>query len=352
MNELPTITLAELAQHSKQTVELFAILRRCERREDKNGNPYWNLTLSDQEATVDARIWHRDEQAASAIVEIEAGSAVKIRGEVDSYRDKLQLQILRIRPIQEDEPGYQATTLYGDAPEWLADRACRSLVFDIETVPNAEIRELPPTIVKTLSEHCERQERDQAMVMGLSPYFGKAISLAFAEGETDLDQQEVTVLVVPPTGADVSELPDWIRPMSEAELLQCFWELATRAELVITYNGRGFDLPFLVARSLIHGIPARVDLISDRWGLRPHLDLFDLVGQRGRGPSNLDVVCWALDIQSPKGEMDGSMVAPAYERGEFEQIAIYNREDVRATTAVYHRVRDSVLRYRKDWIRG
>ncbi len=47
--------------------------------------------------------------------------------------------------------------------------------------------------------------------------------------------------------------------------------------------------------------------------------------------------------------MDGSMVAPAYARGELREIATYNRADVRATTAVYQRVRDRVLRYRRDW---
>jgi hypothetical protein len=47
--------------------------------------------------------------------------------------------------------------------------------------------------------------------------------------------------------------------------------------------------------------------------------------------------------------MDGSMVAPAYERGEIVKIAEYNAHDVRATAAIYRRVRDLVLRYRSDW---
>ena len=67
------------------------------------------------------------------------------------------------------------------------------------------------------------------------------------------------------------------------------------------------------------------------------------------GPTNLDVVCWALGIESPKGQMDGSMVAPAYARGEIVKIAEYNAHDVRATAAVYHHVRDRALRFREDW---
>ena len=138
-------------------------------------------------------------------------------------------------------------------------------------------------------------------------------------------------------------------PTDEPSLLRAFWALAAAAETVVTYNGRGFDVPFLVGRSLAHGVSATVDLVSNRWSLRPHLDLFDVLAQRDRGPSKLDVVCWALGIESPKGEMDGSMVAPAYERGAILEIADYNAQDVRATARVFRRVRDGVLRFRTDW---
>jgi hypothetical protein len=47
--------------------------------------------------------------------------------------------------------------------------------------------------------------------------------------------------------------------------------------------------------------------------------------------------------------MDGSMVAPAYARGEIQKIAEYNAYDVRATAAAYRKVRDLILRYLADW---
>jgi len=47
--------------------------------------------------------------------------------------------------------------------------------------------------------------------------------------------------------------------------------------------------------------------------------------------------------------MSGAEVAPAYARGEILKIAEYNAHDVRATSAVYRRLRDLVLRYRADW---
>ena len=60
-------------------------------------------------------------------------------------------------------------------------------------------------------------------------------------------------------------------------------------------------------------------------------------------------ICQALGIDSPKDAMDGSMVAPAYESGRIAEIATYNRQDVRATAAVYRAARDLVLRFRDDW---
>ena len=158
-------------------------------------------------------------------------------------------------------------------------------------------------------------------------------------------------LVVPPPGRERDEYPDWVRPMSEPELLRSFWHLAYAAELVVSFNGRGFDVPYLVIRSLIHQIPARVDLLSSPYSLRPHCDLYRLIGhgRHGLGSTSLDVICWALGIESPKGAMDGSMVAPTYARGDIESIASYNAADVRATAAVFRHLREQLLPFRNDW---
>ena len=157
------------------------------------------------------------------------------------------------------------------------------------------------------------------------------------------------VFAVPPNGFVSEGHPSWLRFMTEADLLRSFWALASKAEVVVTFNGKSFDLPVLVGRSLVHGIPARCDLVSQKWTLKPHLDLFELLSQRDKAPSKLDVICWALGVESPKGDMDGSKVAPAYARGEIVKIAEYNRQDVRATAEVFRKVRDNVLRFRADW---
>jgi len=160
----------------------------------------------------------------------------------------------------------------------------------------------------------------------------------------------VTVLAVPPANV-TPNVPDYVRLVSEKVLLESFWTLAEHADVVVSYNGRSFDVPFVVVRSLVHGISARKDLLSNPWGLRPHLDLYRVLtnGSNSLGPSSLDVVCWSLGLTSPKGSMDGSMVAPTYARGDVATIAEYNAGDVRATAEVYRRVESSILSFRHDW---
>ena len=203
-------------------------------------------------------------------------------------------------------------------------------------------------MAESLAKHAERMDSEESKVMGLSPFFGKVISSQWATRRTSNASRCSSCRRSAPMAPT---FPSGSAPVTEEELLHAWWALAAAAGTVISFNGRGFDVPFLVARSLIHGIPARVDLLSNRFSLRPHLDLYRALthGERSLGPTNLDVVCWALGIESPKGQMDGSMVAPTYERGEIEKIAVYNAQDVRATAAVYHAVRDRVLRYREDW---
>lgn len=335
--------------------DLFARLQSVREFQTSRGDPFLVLDLSDLTGTISAKIWANADEAMQAANAARPGCFVKVRGKLDAYKGNLQLIVDRLRAVEDGESpeGFDPDQLVDPALARVEDLICRTLVFDIETVPALDRRALPPTVAEALSDNAAKKEMDTAAVMGMSPFFGKVVSLAIGDGDAEpgSEADQVTVLAVPPEGFELADAdcPSWLRLMSEQELLKAFWALASKAECVVSYNGRGFDVPFVVTRSLIHGIPARVDLVSGRWSLKPHLDLFELVSQRGRGPSKLDVVCWALGIESPKEVMDGSMVAPAYQRGEILKIAEYNAHDVRATSAVYRKCRDLILRYRSDW---
>jgi predicted PolB exonuclease-like 3'-5' exonuclease len=339
-----------LAPGSVATV--FAAIRSVRHGIDRNDAGYFDLVVSDASAKLPAKIWgdstaYREATQAS----LGSGKVAKLMFSVGSYRESVQLTITRVRVLGEDDE-WIPDAIFGVGWELVDGLRCKTLVFDIETVPGVDPQELPESVGKALVRAADRNEGDEGKTMSLSPYFGKVVSLAFCEGDgvglgSGAGDERTTAFVVPPSGAEHSRGPGWMRPMTEAELLRSFWHLADAADLVVTFNGRGFDVPFLVTRSLILGIPARVDLLSSPFSLRPHLDLFRLLGHGGS--TSLDVTCWALGIESPKGAMDGSMVAPTYARGDIEAIATYNAADVRATAAVYHHLRQHLLPFRNDW---
>jgi hypothetical protein len=344
----PNLAALHAAEHAWL---VFAQLRSLKELQTKDNRPFLVLELADVHAVVEAKVWDDAAEAMAAARQAPLRGPVKVLGRVREWNGRPQLVVDKLRAIDPGEApdGFDPDQLVDPALAPVEDLCCRTLVIDIETVPAFDQRELPPTVAAALADNASKKEMEPGAVMGMSPFFGKVVSLALGDGDAEPNVNDVTVLAVPPDGVKLDACPCWLRPMSEPDLLRAFWALASRAETVVTFNGRGFDLPFLITRSVIHGIPARVDLMSQRFALQPHLDLFELLTQRGRGPSKLDVICWALGIESPKEVMDGSMVAPAYARGEIVKIAEYNAHDVRATASIYRRVRDLVLRYRADW---
>jgi hypothetical protein len=343
--------LAEVHSLSHETPRtVYVAIRSVRHGVDRTGNGYYDLTVSDATAKLPAKIWGDTRAyAETAKAELRGGMVAKLLFTIGSFRDAIQLTVVRLRVLGDDDE-WEPEAIWGPGWELVEGLRHKTLVFDIETVPGIALGEVPDPVAKAVARQAERHDGDVDKVMSLSPYFGKVVSLAFCEGD-GAEDSPVTAMVVPPPGHEGAEYPDWIRPMTEPELLRSFWHLADAAELVVSFNGRGFDVPYLVIRSLIHQIPARVDLLSSPYSLRPHLDLFRLIGhgRGGLGSTSLDVVCWALGIESPKGAMDGSRVAPAYARGEIESIATYNAADVRATTAVFRHLREQLLPFRNDW---
>jgi predicted PolB exonuclease-like 3'-5' exonuclease len=113
----------------------------------------------------------------------------------------------------------------------------------------------------------------------------------------------------------------------------------------VTFNGRGFDGPFLMLRSAALGIPATKNLVGYRYSLRPHTDLLDVLSFFGASRKwTLDFACKALGIESPKEQgIDGYSVGPYYRSGRLREIALYCRRDVEATARLYQKLEKTLL---------
>ena len=106
----------------------------------------------------------------------------------------------------------------------------------------------------------------------------------------------------------------------------------------ITYNGRGFDCPYIMIRSAALKIKPTKDLMPYRYDTKTHVDLYDQLTCYGamRRHFSLHMVSRTFGIKSPKEEgISGAMVNDLFQAQKTTDIAKYCLRDVRATKQVY-----------------
>lgn len=129
----------------------------------------------------------------------------------------------------------------------------------------------------------------------------------------------------------------------ESAILREFAELVERHQpTLVTYNGRGFDLPVLAMRCFRHGLPFRgyyrARDMRYRFTEAGHFDLMDFLADYGASrPAKLDVMAKMCGMPGKVG-VDGKDVGPLYYKGHLEDIRNYCLCDVVQTSGVFLRV--------------
>lgn len=130
---------------------------------------------------------------------------------------------------------------------------------------------------------------------------------------------------------------------NEASILKEFSSLIIRLSksremILCAHNGKEFDYPFIARRMVINRIA--VPEILDTAGKKPwevkHLDTMELWRYGDfKSFTSLDLLTTVLGIESPKNDIDGSMVAGLYyDEGDKERIVQYCERDVVAVARV------------------
>ncbi len=125
---------------------------------------------------------------------------------------------------------------------------------------------------------------------------------------------------------------------TEKEIIGKFWNLIKGYDQFITFNGRGFDCPFILIRSAVHKIKPKRDLMPNRYN-DSHIDLLDQLTFYGasRRRFSLDMWCRTFGIKSPKEEgITGYEVKDLFKTGRHLDIARYCLGDIRATMELYN----------------
>ncbi|MBN1610642.1 MAG: ribonuclease H-like domain-containing protein [Polyangiaceae bacterium] len=129
----------------------------------------------------------------------------------------------------------------------------------------------------------------------------------------------------------------------EAVILNDFAQfLEERRPCLVTYNGRGFDMPVIANRCFRHGITLRhyyaAREVRYRFSPDGHLDLMDYLADFGAAkPSRLDVVAKLCGMPGKVG-VAGKDVGPMVHAGRISEVRNYCLCDVVQTAAVFLRV--------------
>ncbi len=218
-----------------------------------------------------------------------------------------------------------------------------NLVFDIETV-GVEFDDLSESQQEFLLRHAE-QEKDQQRkdelieeakrYLSLYPLTAKIVAI----GLLNTEKEKSMVLYESGTNDEwvAEEEVTKYKPLTEQEMLKYFWRYVDKAEKVISFNGRNFDIPFILIRSAINKIKPSKNLMRNRFDTSLHLDLLELFTFYGITKKfNLDFYCHAFGIDSPKSKgITGMEVKELYKAGRIKDIAIYCGKDVNATYELY-----------------
>ena len=187
--------------------------------------------------------------------------------------------------------------------------------------------------------------------LGLSGLTGKIITI----GMMNPDSRKGGVYYEAPEsdGVEMEEEGIVFRSGSEDEILEMFWKDIERYNLWVTFNGKSFDIPFLMQRSIIQGIKPSKNLDTARFRVKPHCDLMEVLSFFGATrPYNLSFWCRTMGIADPKVDgVDGSAIGSLYQDGRHLDIARYCLRDVSATAELFLLVEERYLALRSDWPR-
>lgn len=84
----------------KSQVEGFCLIKNVDKKTSSKGDTYLDLTLSDSEGEINAKLWNYNENLHGVY---DANTLVKVRGTISVYNGSDQFRIERIRPVSSDD---------------------------------------------------------------------------------------------------------------------------------------------------------------------------------------------------------------------------------------------------------
>lgn len=230
------------------------------------------------------------------------------------------------------------------------------VVFDIETYGSDEV--LSYKDFKYLKETGKYEEEEEVIEsLSLNPFLSHIISVGYVK-EFDLEELQIGVFYL--TEKESAPYTEKITYMGEEyevifspivfkevrkdsllegekRIIKKFLEILENASLIISFNGKNFDIPFLKIRCMVNNIDIHEKLEDESL----HIDILNFffrdVGYKHRYYS-FDFISRQFGLKTPKEKFDGKDVKHLFEQERYEAIAKYNAYDVIVLYKLFKRI--------------
>lgn len=207
-----------------------------------------------------------------------------------------------------------------------------TLVFDIETNPAA----IDPAHMPAIETMAAKREQDVDTFLALFPPTARVVAIGAMKlgGGSGAAMVDGSLFPGAMDGDGAA-----ILAYGEAELLREFFEHVAKCSGIITFNGRGYDIPVMLHRARILGVPAPAILTNAAWQKpwesKPHRDIMNELSFGG-AVGRYSLAAWAIAYghANPKASGDGAGVRALIESQDLARLVEYVMGDVRATAAL------------------
>lgn len=226
-----------------------------------------------------------------------------------------------------------------DKLERLEDIAGATMAFDLETVPQLAALDAEydpktrkvPAITKSGKIQSEEDlaawvrndkvqwEHERIKPLGMNPLTGRIVAIGHAWTQSVWQRVGVTE----------SRTLLAQNEYEEAQMLRKFWRRIAQVDQVVTHNGHGFDVPFVLTRSLLLGVEPDRRAIKwlRRYAYKPHLDVYAALSNWQPKKGTLDVWAAAFGVQGKTPGITGADVWPMVQAERWADLIRYAAED-------------------------
>lgn len=198
------------------------------------------------------------------------------------------------------------------------------IVIDIETIPNQNISREILSVAEQKIARKKGANNDINKFCSLNAEFGQVVCVGLGEMVGD------KFSVVTRSGED------------EKEILKFFWSYLreSRDVKITTFNGKGFDIPFILKRSAILEVLLPVKISTRRYDTLQHFDVMEVLTNYFQGEMfSLGTYCKLYSV-AHDDSVSGADVFALWQAGNVEAIKAHCAADVKSTWELYQKIKN------------